>query len=637
MLISTAHLQRWRSLLLVSVSTVVFTACGGGGGDATPPAQTGAITLAANPTSLNITAGASGTSTIAVTRTGGFAADVALSASGAPTGLTVTFNAAAIPASSTTGTATFASTAAVVPGTYPITITGTGTGVTASTTVSVVVAAPSSPTLNVTVAPTTLSIVAGASGSSTATIARGGGFTGAVALTSTGAPSGMTVAFTPASLDASTTSSTVGVTVGGGVMAGSYPVTISAAGTGVTTATTTLTVTVTVPSGGGGNVTLSYCAEDAPIWLAVQDGTGAWTRVTPNSGTNTYQFAITSGRGGVASVDTAGTGFNLSVVYASTAEFNGFNGTQALGVCGGKRVTGSVANVTNTQSASVTLGASSAFVLPLQSTTFELLNVAAGPQDLFAARNNASFRPDRIILRRALNIANNAAIPVLDFGAAEAFAPVSANVTVANLGSDTADVVAAFSGTRGSAFGLLGTLSDIVASGGARAYDAIPAAQLNATELQQLLVTANLANSVVADRFAGVYFRTPSDRTVTLGPLLTAPTVTRIAGGSYARVRVQLPLQTEYNRFFDLDLSQSGASRNASLLATTAYTGGGAWDLSIPDLSTVAGWQNTWGLTSAPISWSVGAQGGVQFFIDASAVDGSTFQRASRSSASPLP
>jgi hypothetical protein len=599
-----------------------------------------AVSVSVAPTAASIVAGASGTATATIARTGGFTGAVAMTSSGAPTGVTLTFTPASIDAASSTSAIAIAVANTVAAGAYPITVTASGTGITAATaTYTLTVTAAAVPTLAVAVAPTTTSIVAGASGSATATITRGGGFAGAVAMTSTGAPSGMTVVFTPASIDPTATTSAIAIAVGSGVAAGSYPIVVSAAGTGVTTATATLTVTVTAPSGGGGSVTLSYCAEDAPIWVAVQDGNGAWTRVTPNSGTNTYQFNIPSGRGGVAAVDTSGTGFDLSVFYATTAEFNGFNGTQALGTCGGKRVNGSVSNVANTQAANVSLGFASAFVIPITSTSFSLQNVASGPQDLFAARLNAStFRADKIILRRGLNIANNGSIPVLDFNASEAFAPASANVTVANLGADTANAISIYSGTRGSSFGFLQTVSDIVAASGARPFDAIPGTQLNSTELQQLFVTANVANSSLIDRFAGVYFRTPSDRTVTLGPVLSVPTVSRIAGGSYSRVRVQLPLQTEYNRFFDASFNQTSANRSATISATTGYNGTGAWDLSIPDLSSVSGWLNTWGLINGTaISWNVGAAGGVQFFIDASATEGSTFQRSSRESASPLP
>jgi hypothetical protein len=626
--LSRSTFARGHSAALAGAIAVLLLAGCGGGGDATTPPPTPTIALAASPATLNFAAGAGGTSTITLTRGGGFTGDVALTATGAPAGLTVALSPTTIPAGSSSTTVTLTSAGTVAAGSYPISINGSGSGVTGSATVTAVVAAAQAPTLAVGVAPATTSIAAGASGTATATITRGGGFTGDVTMTASGAPAGMTLTFAPATIGAAATTSSIGIAVGAGVSAGSYPVTISAAGTGVTTATATLTVTVTAVSGGG-SVTVAFCAEDAPIWLAVQDGTGGWTRVTPSSGTNTYQFTLPSGRGAIASVDTVGTGFDLSVIFATTAEFNGFSGTSVLATCQGKTVNGTVANVGVTQAVTVTLGTAAATVTPVLSTSFQLTNVSSGPQDLFASRLDAvTQRADRLILRRALNIPNAGSMPVLDFNAAEAFAPVAANLTVANLGSESAFASAVYTGTRGSANGTLSSAGNITSSSATRAFDLIPAAQLGSTELQQYFVFSGAGGGSSAGRFAGVYFRTPSDRTVTLGPALSAPTVTRITGGAYARVRVQLPLQTQYNRSFNASFEQSGANRGASLFATAGYVGSGAWDLSIPDLSGVSGWQNTWGLTSAAINWNVGAWGGVQFFIDTNATEGSTFQSA---------
>src|SRR5262249_26366711 len=50
------------------------------------------FTLSANPSSLAVNQGASVTSAITITRTGGFTSSVALSASGLPSGVTASFN-----------------------------------------------------------------------------------------------------------------------------------------------------------------------------------------------------------------------------------------------------------------------------------------------------------------------------------------------------------------------------------------------------------------------------------------------------------------------------------------------------------------------------------------------------------------
>ena len=607
--------------------TVTVTAAAAPGATLTISSATG--TLQARDTTA--------TTTATIARVGGFAGDLTLSQTGAPAGVTVSFAPSPIAAGATTSAISIRASTTAAPGNYPIVISAAGTGITAPTATYTLTIVPV-PTLSVTVAPTALSIVAGANGSATATIVRGGGFADAVAMTATGMPAGMTVAFTPASIAAASTTSAVAITVGSGVAAATYPIVITASGTGVSAATATLQVTVTAVVSGS-TVTVSYCAADAPIWLAYQDGAGAWTRVSPNSGTNTYAFAVASGKVGIATVDTVGTGFDLSVTYATTAEANGFGNAIGLGQCGGKTVNGTVANVSNAQFATVTLGYSTKFVIPITSSAFSLTNVADGAQDLFAARLDATTqRADKLILRRGLNIANGGSLAVLDFNAAEAFAPSSGNVTVGGLGGDTASVISLFNGTRGSTFGFLGTISDYIAASGAKPYDAVPLAQMASSELQQLFASASTANNANSTRTSGVYFRGPSDRTLTLGAALSSPTVTRLAGGAYSRVRVQLASQADYNRFFSADFDQSGNSRNASVAATTGYVGSGAWDLSIPDLSAVTGWNSIWGLQNgSAINWSVSAQGGSIYLLDASVTDGSTLKSATMSSSTPLP
>jgi hypothetical protein len=632
--IFTAHTKL--RTLITAVSAAVFVGCGGSDSTPTPPVIPGTLAVVAAPTALAVLPGASGTATATITRGGSFSGAATLSAEGAPTGVTVSFASATLAAGATSSDITIAVASTAAAGSFPIAIKAAGAGVTtAAATLTLTIGTAVTPSIAVSVAPTSASILAGNSGTATATIVRNGGFTGAVALTSSGAPAGMTVTFAPTSIATGATTSAMTIAVGGTVPAGSYPITVSAAGTGVATVTAVYTATVTVPSGGGTTVSLSYCAADAPIWVAAQDGTGAWSRLTP-TGVNTYSFTVSSGRAGVATVDTVGTGFDLNVVYATTSEFNGFGNTLSLGACGGKTVNGTVANVSATQFANVSLGYSSAFVIPITSSAFSLTNVASGAQDLFASRLTAATqRVDRMILRRALNIADGGTIPVLDFGAAEAFAPATANVTLTGLAADTASILSLFNGTRGATFGLIGTISSYVAASGAKAYDAIPSAQLNTTELQQLFATTSGATS---SRFSGVYFRSPTDRTIAMGPTLSAPTVTRDNTGPYSRTRVQLPVQTDYNRFMSADYTQSSGNRSATVTITTGYTNGAAWDVTLPDLTSVAGWLNTWGLQNGTgIRWSISAQGGSLNQLDQTITDGSTFKSASASSSTPLP
>lgn len=96
------------------------------------------LTVTATPgfsltaTAATIAQGAAGTSTISITRTGGFAGDVALSATNLPANVTPSFAPATVSGTSSTLTLTVGAGAAA--GSYNVTVTGTGTGVANQTT-----------------------------------------------------------------------------------------------------------------------------------------------------------------------------------------------------------------------------------------------------------------------------------------------------------------------------------------------------------------------------------------------------------------------------------------------------------------------------------------------------------------------
>ena len=100
--------------------------------------------LAATPSSISVRPGASADVAVVVTRAGGFAGEVALSASGAPEGVRVTFGAA--PGGAASVPATIAVAAGVAPGTYPIAVRGSaGDLPDQSVTLTLTVAAPPPP------------------------------------------------------------------------------------------------------------------------------------------------------------------------------------------------------------------------------------------------------------------------------------------------------------------------------------------------------------------------------------------------------------------------------------------------------------------------------------------------------------
>ena len=91
-------------------------------------------------------------------------------------------------------------------------------------------------------------VARGASGNSTLSLGRVGGYTGTVALTAENLPTGVTATFTPASLSGSAGSATVVFGVGTTATAGSSTITIRAAGSGVTAATATYALSIPAPA-----------------------------------------------------------------------------------------------------------------------------------------------------------------------------------------------------------------------------------------------------------------------------------------------------------------------------------------------------------------------------------------------------
>jgi trimeric autotransporter adhesin len=141
--------------------------------------------------------GASGTSTITVTPSGGFLGNVTLSCAvtGSPTGAvsaptcSVAAPAAIAGTSPATATLTVNTQAATTPGAYTVTVTGNSGTLTATTSVPVSVLTPPSFSLS----NTAVAIVSpGASGTSTISVSPSGGFLGNVTLTCalTGTPTG---------------------------------------------------------------------------------------------------------------------------------------------------------------------------------------------------------------------------------------------------------------------------------------------------------------------------------------------------------------------------------------------------------------------------------------------------------------
>ncbi len=209
------------------------------------PTTTASFTLGASPASVAVNRGASATTTINIARTGGFAGNVALTASGLPSGVTASFSPAATTGNSATLTLTASSTATL--GSATVTVTGTSGSVVSSTAIALTVSAVTPSDFSLAATPSSLAIDRGASGSTSIAISRTGGFTGSIAFTASGLPSGVTASFNPASTTG--TAATLILTASSTATLGAATVTITGTSGSLThTATVALTVNAVTPA-----------------------------------------------------------------------------------------------------------------------------------------------------------------------------------------------------------------------------------------------------------------------------------------------------------------------------------------------------------------------------------------------------
>ncbi|MCC6245450.1 MAG: hypothetical protein IT353_21630 [Gemmatimonadaceae bacterium] len=100
------------------------------------------------------------------------------------------------------------------------------------------------PTVAVTASPASLSVVQGQSGTVQLSLVRGGGFSGAVTLATSGLPSGVTASIAPEQLTGTTSSATVTVNASAGAVPGAYSITVSASASGVGSSTSSFQLTI---------------------------------------------------------------------------------------------------------------------------------------------------------------------------------------------------------------------------------------------------------------------------------------------------------------------------------------------------------------------------------------------------------
>jgi hypothetical protein len=299
------------------------------------------FTLSRSASTLSVTQGSSATDTVTVTPENGFTGSVTFTASGLPSGVTASFS----PTSSTSSsllTLTASSTATT--GSSTVTITGTSGSTKATTTIALTVNAKVTTGFSLSASASSLSVTQGSSGTDTIKVTDIGGFTGSVAFTAAGMPSGVTASFNPTS---STSSSVLTLTASSTATTGAFTITVT--GTSGTTATTSFTLNVGTSGGGSTPVYIDAGGAASGSWAADEDFSGGTAYTYTNavstsllSGTVPPQTVLQSQRYGSFTYTipgyTAGTSHTVTLYFvesyvtaAGQREFNVLiNGTQVL-------------------------------------------------------------------------------------------------------------------------------------------------------------------------------------------------------------------------------------------------------------------------------------------------------------------
>lgn len=578
-------MRRTRSRIVFAVSfatTVLVGACSDGTGT---PAEN--FTLALSTTSLTLAQGATGQVSVTIQRDN-FEKSITLSAEGLPQGVTVTFGASTLPATSSATTMNVNVAGNAAPTTSAsFTVRATGEGV-ADQTQTVTLSVGVTGTYTLGLLEPELSVAQGGGGNATVLVTRSGGNAGDVSLSVGTLPAGVTATFAQA-----TTTSGGGaliITAAADAATGTHPIAITSSSPGHTpNQTTTLSlVVVTAPATAPANVV--FCSSDLPVWFAIRNEGFGWQQVTPSGSTFSFNatervsLAFVFESSGVSDFNT----YHMQrseVAYLSDAD------------CGTRSLSGQVTGLTTGQSALVVMG-TTADLPDATSPSYALDDLPDRPLDLVATRgivtNQTLPSPDRIIVRRGIDLASGSVIPELNFTAAESFAPTSASLTVTNAPTNS---IVTLQNSLLTATGTFALLQLAEATSTPTTLYFVPAEKLVASDLHELYVDATTSSALSAEARVE-YSTSPGDRSVTLGPAIGVPSVTTVAAASYARPRATFASQPDYSSVVLVRFLQStlASAKFVTTVVTDAYLGGTPqqWDVLVPDFSGAPGFDAEW-------------------------------------------
>lgn len=569
--------------LAVGVAGVLVAGCSSGtdGG--------GSFSFTLSEQSASVAQGAAKAITITITRSD-FDKPITFTADGLPAGVTATFSPS--PASGTSTIMQLNAAASTVAATSTIVVRGAGEGVTDQiVTLDLTVTVSGSFTLSA--LDPSITVAQGGGDRTSVLVNRIGGFSGTVAVSVSGAPSGLAVTQDVASTSGNSVLLTLAASAS--LATGAYTLTVSGTSNSVPNQQATFSVNV-IAAPATANLAMTFCAGNLPAWFAYRNEGFPWQTVSPTG--NVFAFQATS-RVAIAFTFMSATQQvkQTSVIMGTRAEFANWTGSNCAGT---KSLSGSVSGLGAAQTSGIFIAGASATATGT-APTFTFTTLPDRALDHIATMGvltSGSFTPEKMIIRRSQNPAPGTTLPSFDFAAAEAFAPQQNILTIGNTGTSDALYL---ENTLWSATTTLGSLQFTSPSSGSAVYFSVPAAKLGAGDVHELLVDAYQASALLG-RTLRSYFVTPGDRTETLGGFVNAPLINSITSSPYVRLRARIDAQAEYNGMVEIRFGQqpgAGDVRIVELMASSGYLAAAPaqWDLAVPDFTGVSGFSGTWMLT----------------------------------------
>lgn len=365
-------------------------------------------------------------------------------------------------------------------------------------------------------------------------------------------------------------------------------------------------------------VDVAFCNGAQPRWVAFQDGDGEWTRAEPPvvaGGVATFRHTFNSNRAAIATAREFASGLtSLAIRYAAPAELT-MAGDQRPDLCGetaDDTLLGTVTGIDTNEVAVISTGRSTREATTVAEGDAFTLRQVGGPHELLATRltrTGGEVFLTGIILRRGPALPDGATIPVLDFGSAEVIQPASALFTVA--GSGPAGAVSR-NGLRTAHSENVVIFADPSVTTAARLFLGVPEDRLAPGDVQFITASTNLTNTSNVVRSVTSYFRAPTARTVTFPDLPQAPELSFASTAPTVRPRAHFDSQASYDRLTGVNFQQI-QNTSVSVTMTPAYAAlnAGGYDLVVPELTGVAGFDTRWALhPGATLIWTSSRIGG---------------------------